>query len=136
MKLILCLDDQNGMLFNGRRLSRDQIVCDKILALAAGNKLWMNSYSAKLFSNKPAAITIDEAFLDRADSDDFCFTENVHLDGYLERVSEIILFHWNRRYPADSWFDLDLSQKPWVLTHTESFPGKSHDEITMEVYKR
>ena len=50
MIAIVCLDDENGMLFNGRRQSRDRVVTERIALLAAGKKLWMNEYSAGLFA--------------------------------------------------------------------------------------
>ena len=48
MHMVICLDDRNGMLFNGRRLSSDKAVCSRIREKAQG-RLWMNAYSAKLF---------------------------------------------------------------------------------------
>lgn len=39
MRLIVCLDDKNGMAFNHRRQSRDRIVTEKIEELAKGSVL-------------------------------------------------------------------------------------------------
>ena len=50
MQMILCLDDNNGMSFGGKRQSRDRVVVEKILELTAGGKIWMNGYSAGIFS--------------------------------------------------------------------------------------
>ena len=49
MNIIICLDDKNGIQFNRRRQSRDQVVCNRVLELSQGSTLWMNAYSAKLF---------------------------------------------------------------------------------------
>ena len=49
MRLIVCLDDKNGMAFNHRRQSRDRIVTEKIEELAKGSVLRLSPYSAKLF---------------------------------------------------------------------------------------
>lgn len=133
MKLIVCLDERNGMLFGGRRQSRDAAICTKILQLAGDTELWMNAYSGRLFEGAQNTITIDTAFLEKAQENDFCFVENVDITQYLPRVQQLIIFRWNRHYPADVYFpDIDR----WNLITTEDFPGNSHEKITMEVYSR
>ena len=52
----------------------------------------------------------------------------------VKEIEKVILYHWNRDYPADTYFDLDLTD--WKITRTEEFPGFSHDKITEEVYCR
>lgn len=131
MKLIVCLDDQNGMCFNRRRQSSDAAVTGKILELVGGNKLWMNSYSGYLFADKPGNIQICEDFLESAESGDFCFIENLQTAPYLIRFSEIYVFRWNRRYPSDLYFP-DVLDEGKVLTE---FAGNSHKRITLEVYR-
>ena len=51
MNVILCLDDNNGMLFNNRRQSRDEKVIEKILEITKNKRLWVNKYSYSLFSD-------------------------------------------------------------------------------------
>ena len=53
---------------------------------------------------------------------------------YERQIKEITVFHWNRVYPADLTFPIDLTQ--WRLEQTVEFPGHSHEKITMEVYER
>lgn len=136
MILIVCLDDRDGMLFGGKRLSRDRTVCEKILAVTAGSKLWMSGYSAKLFAEYAADILVDELFLERAQHGEFCFLEDRDILPYADKVEQIILFRWNRHYPADKRFSLDLTATPWKQVRIEEFPGNSHEKITMEVYTR
>ena len=50
------------------------------------------------------------------------------------QIEELILFRWNRVYPADLHCTLDLSV--WKLTETEEFAGNSHEKITQERYVR
>lgn len=135
MRLIICLDDRNGMLFGGRRQSRDHAVTERTLALTAGSKLWMDEYSAMLFPDE-SGVFVDEAFLDRAEKTDFCFVEDKQFLPITDKIEQIVVFKWNRPYPADTWFPLDLAAEPWKLVKTEDFAGNSHDKITMEVYTR
>ena len=41
MKIIVCVDNQNGMMFNHRRQSQDRVLRKRILELTGGEKLWM-----------------------------------------------------------------------------------------------
>lgn len=122
------------MLFNHRRLSRDRRVCEKILDYSNGKELWMNAYSRKLFTDLTDinSIQVDEEFLDKSQS--ICFVENQDITPYLPKIDTLVLFQWNRDYPADFFFTVDLSQ--WNLISTEDFEGTSHEKITMEVYKK
>ena len=122
------------MLFNHRRLSRDRRVCEKILDYSNEKELWMNAYSRKLFKDLTDinSIQVDEKFLDKSQS--ICFVENQDITPYLPKIDTLVLFQWNRDYPADFFFTVDLSQ--WNLISTEDFEGTSHEKITMEVYKK
>lgn len=131
MQVIITVENRNGMLFNHRRVSRDQKVSERILAYCKEKKLWMNAYSAKLFENNPQ-ICVSETFLEQKDA--ICFVEDQDVTPYLPEIDTIILFHWNRDYPADLFFTVDLSE--WNRIHQEEFAGKSHGKITMEVYKK
>lgn len=131
MQVIIPVENRNGMLFNHRRVSRDQKVSERILAYCKEKRLWMNAYSAKLFENNPR-ICVSETFLEQKDA--ICFVEDQDVTPYLPEIDTIILFHWNRDYPADFFFTVDLSE--WNRIHQEEFAGKSHEKITMEVYKR
>ena len=42
MKLIICVDDNNGMMFNRRRQSKDREVRHDILAYTMPERIWMN----------------------------------------------------------------------------------------------
>ena len=131
MQVIITVENRNGMLFNHRRVSRDQKVSERILAYCKEKKLWMNAYSAKLFENNPQ-IRVSETFLEQKDA--ICFVEDQDVTPYLPEIDTIILFHWNRDYPADFFFTVDLSE--WNRIRQEEFAGKSHEKITMEVYKK
>lgn len=131
MQVIITVENRNGMLFNHRRVSRDQKISERILAYCKEKRLWMNAYSAKLFENNPQ-ICVSETFLEQKDA--ICFVEDQDVTPYLPEIDTIILFHWNRDYPADLFFTVDLSE--WNRIHQEEFAGKSHDKITMEVYKK
>lgn len=137
MHVMLCLDDRDGMLFNHRRQSQDRVLRAHMLALCGARGLWLNAYSAAQFSPSAAApLHVDAQFLARASDGDYCFVEEQDLTPYWDKVQTLILFCWNRRYPADRFFDRSLLACGWTLCETQAFAGSSHPKITKEVYKR
>ncbi len=81
MNVIVCLDDNNGMMFNKRRQSQDKILRDSIKELVKDKK-------------------------------------------------------WNRTYPSDLYFDINVQNEQWELIESEEFQGSSHEKITKEIYRR
>lgn len=134
MFLIVCLDEQNGMLFNKRRQSMDKVVRERIVNLCGHRPLWMNSYSASQFTERLSNFHIAEDFLDQAGTGSYCFVENEDVAPVSDRVEGIVLFRWNRRYPADVTFPVEQFCHRWRLNSTEDFAGSSHERITQEVY--
>ena len=134
MILLACADDAFGMMFNGRRQSQDRVLREYIRNLTAGRRLWMNAYSRGQFS-EPGAYRVDEAFLEKAGEGEFCFVEDQELSDFRDRIEKVILFRWNRKYPADFYFDRSLIAG-WTLHVSAEFPGSSHERITREDYER
>ena len=137
MIVMAAVDDKGGLLFNGRRQSQDKRLRERILELTRGSLLWMNSYSQRQFGEavSDANTEIDEAFLDKAGQGEYCFVENMALKPYLEKIEKIILFQWNRNYPADRYLDIDVSEEQWQLEAVQEFSGFSHEKITEEIYR-
>ena len=134
MTIFICIDDNNGMLFNHRRQSRDEAVLKDMLNTAEG-KIWMNAYSSKLFGIVLDKIIIEEDFLECAPKDNYCFLENIPLKPYEDKLDAIIVYYWNRVYPADTYLDIDLDLN-WEVTDTKEFGGTSHEKITRKLLKR
>ncbi len=128
MKLIVCVDNKNGMMFNNRRQSRDKILIENMLEFCKGEQLYIDEYSSVLFPEN--SVVVCENF------------ENVE-NGYIfvedtlpneEKIQEIIIYKWNRVYPADTYFNISI--KDWTLTEIINFEGSSHEKITRERYVR
>ncbi len=133
MIVIVCLDDNGGMMFNKRRQSRDRRVTEEIQRICTGKRLWMNGYSAKLYADMEGVdVRTDEDFLRSAGEDDYCFVESEPLEPVKDRIRRLVAFRWNRKYPSDLRLDLELEQ--WNVDSEEEFPGTSHDKITKTVY--
>jgi len=134
VNIIVCVDDAGGMLFNGRRQSKDRILRAQARLLAEKKPLWMNSYSAKLFAEDGIPVVIDEAFLEHAPDDAWCFVENADVIPFADKIQKLAIYRWNRQYPSDVKFPLSLFESRWECISTREFAGSSHDQITEEVY--
>lgn len=136
MIAIVCVDDRLGTQFNRRRQSQDRAVRARMLEDAGGRPLWMNAYSAGQFApEEQACIRVAEDFWDRAGAGELCFAEDGCVRARLPRVEALILYRWNRLYPADRHLDADPARLGWRLAAREDFPGFSHKLITKEVYR-
>lgn len=137
MIAIICLDDRNGMCFNRRRQSRDACLRERVREMARGSRLWMAPYSAEQFSGEgDAPICVSESFLEETGEGDYAFVEDRALAPFADKLERLVVFRWNRVYPSDQYFDLELTKAPWRKTEEEDFSGTSHQRITMEVYVR
>lgn len=133
MNIIICIDKNNGMSFCGKRQSQDCVLREKVLEITNGSKLLMSSYSAKQFENSESII-IDDNCLINANQGDFCFVEDKELTA--ENVESFYVFNWNRKYPGDLFFNVDLKAEGFKKVKKEEFQGNSHDKITLEIYSR
>lgn len=132
MKIILCVDDNMGMLFNKRRQSRDKKVIEDILQMT--DSVWIHPFSENMFRDQQGKlkIIVDDEFLGKALPGQYCFVENQELMSYSNVIEQIILYCWNRKYPSDFKLDLDLSK--WEIKEVIEFAGNSHEKITKTIF--
>ena len=135
MRIIIALDDDNGMLFNYRRQSSDIAVRGRIKELIKGEMLYLNAYSAGQFKDTDIQLSVDEDFLHKAGKGEYCFVENEKLADVIEDIEEIVIFRWNRKYPSDLSLDVLPEECGMVCVNIEEFAGHSHEKITMETWR-
>lgn len=133
MKLIVCLDARNGLLFGGRRQSRDRVVYDRIAHLVGEDALWLHPYSQTLFADSTVTLRVDGSFPVKAGEGDWCFCEKWDTPLNANAVNRLYIFRWDRHYPADTHFSMD-AYRHLKLIETDTLMGNSHERITMEVY--
>ena len=136
MIVFLALDNNNGMMLNNRRQSRDSVMIQKMFEIVGNeDKLWIHSFSQKLLSvDYSKRIAVWDDFLNIADYCDECFVENQHLSEHINKIDTIYVFRWNRDYLSDFKLDIDLSE--WNKEIIEEFAGSSHERITLEKYTK
>ena len=131
MILVICLDQKDGLRFNRRRQSKDRLLRQKLLELTRGKALWMNAYSAAQFEETAENLRVDENPLEQAGAGEYCFVEAADPTPILPLVEELIVFRWDKTYPADLRFSPAAFGS---LAEVEEFAGYSHDIIRQERY--
>lgn len=134
MTLVLCLDDDHGMMFNHRRQSRDRVLIAELLETVGESRLLVSPYSKALFPEGAANITVAEDPCAAAGEDDFVFVEDTDPAAAWEKVTTLIIYRWNSAYPADTYFACDLTG--FRMTDVAAFEGSSHELINKEIWKK
>ena len=88
MRIIVCIDKKNGMMFNHRRQSRDKAQIADMARLLGGAPLRIAPYSEKLLSDSGIVLAVSEDPLADAGSDDWCFIEDRSVASCADRVTE------------------------------------------------
>ena len=133
MILVVCLDENNGLMFNKRRQSRDRVLISDLLCTAGEGTVCISPYSAPLFPEADRRVRVcNEPHLAAVEGE-LCFCEDFDPRLCADRIEGLIIYRWNRLYPSDVRFELDLSD--FRLVDTQSFTGSSHDMITKEILK-
>lgn len=132
MKVCVCVDENGGRTFLGKRQSRDARLISDLCAYARGARLLAHPYSAPLFGAGEAVFLED--YLMCAQETDVCFCEREALLPYKEKITELVVYRWGRRYPFDTVLDFEPEEAGFVLKMRTEFEGKSHECIVREVY--
>lgn len=135
LTVAVCVDDRLGTLFAQRRQSRDRVLIADLISTAQDKHICINRFSKTLFEQYPATVICDDLFRD-CPAQSVCFAENIPLLPHIDQISTLIIYRWNRHYPADTYFDLDPMRDGFTLISTTEFKGSSHECITKEVYHK
>lgn len=133
MTLIFCVDNNFGLMFNKRRQSRDSVVIEDIINNYG--KIYISPYSERLFTEIGANYELCEDFMN-CEENCVCFVEDKYSPDLLKKAEQIILYNWNRLYPADVHLDYQIILDNFKLTENLIFKGSSHNEIERERYIR
>ncbi len=125
MKVIVCVDDNLGILFNNRRVSKDKLIIEDIKKTT--NEINIDIYSISLFEGFKTNITSELTF-------GYNFIEKDSLLNKEALISEITIYYFNRKYPSSLKLELDLNL--YKIVEQYEFVGNSHEKITKVIYRR
>ena len=128
MTIIICLDDNNGYQFGGKRQSADREVRNRILKLAP--VIRCDEYTASQFDEADRGrLYVGDDYLKTINGT--CFVEKA--DVSCLKYDRVVVFRWNRSYPTTKKF---VVPEGFRSVSKEDFTGYSHDRITMDVFVR
>lgn len=139
MTVIVCTDERLGLSFRGKRQSRDRALTQDAVKSAGAKRILAAHYSKILFDE--AGIDTDGGgvlFFDDplacAEDGDAVFLEG-DFDSRAMRADEIIIYSWNRHYPADRHLNTAALGECFDLCDTFEFVGNSHEKLTRYTLK-
>lgn len=133
MKVIVCLDDQNGMMFNHRRLSRDRYIYEDAINQFGKENIVVKPQTAMLFGAEDMICRDD---LPCTSLEQYQWIEDDDLASFQDDIIEVVAYYWHRLYPSDLKLALDFHDGSWKIVDQKDFPGYSHDVITRIIYQK
>ena len=130
MQIAVCVDDALGRTFNGRRQTKDRVVAADLIKEAQG-QLFITPFSQKWLGDAPGV-----SLWDGEDPSHLLFLEAEPLAPYAQQITRLVIYRWNRRYPADTYLDLDPQALGLALESTQELTGFSHPVITKEIWTK
>ena len=128
MTIVICLDNNNGYQFGGKRQSADREVRNRILEL--DTVIRCDAYTASQVDEaNRGRLYVGDDYLNTINGT--CFVEKA--DVSCLKYDRLVVFRWNRSYPTTKKF---AAPEGFRSVSKEDFTGYSHDRITMEVYVR
>ena len=126
----VCVDDEMGMMFNSRRQSRDRVLIEELISSTKG-KIYIHPYSKTLFGDSERVVISDDP-LTECEEGGVVFVENLPILPHKAKIERLVIYRWNRAYPADVYLDIPL--EGFRMISKSKFVGSSHDKITKEIY--
>lgn len=134
MTAIVCIEDRGGILFLKRRLSSDKEVSRDIAE--SYDKILLTEYSLPLFESVKIDTGVCVSPLSEGERGDVCFIEDGAIKENLDKISRLVIYRWNRRYPSDVKLGFEPTKAGFSLVSTVDFVGHSHEKITKEMYEK
>lgn len=134
MKLVVCLDKNNGIIFFGKRQSQDELQRKNLFELIGNSKFFLTENSFDLYQDFEFNFEIISEKTEILEDSVFLY-EGEELERFLPFVDEIICYFWNRDYPFDETFE-EFLKPNWKEKESFEFKGKSHEKITRKIFKR
>lgn len=140
MIAIVCADQKKGTSVFGKRQSRDLAVLTDILGYLDGKHLFIQDYSEDLFLGEKKNTVSYGSYLITEDfhnlgENDVCFVELSSLEEYVDDISVLILYTWDKVYPSDIKLSDEVFEVLKLASNTE-IKGNTHEVVIKEVYER
>ena len=127
MNVIVCLSNDNGLLFNDRRVSKDINIFNDIFKYT--NTLYVDKFSMDMIDYYNLNDKVKVFNINDVEKGAYYFNE---VFTNINNVEKLIVYSFNRSYPHDLDFNINDNL---ILDNEEDLIGNSHDVITKRVYR-
>lgn len=132
MKAVVCIDLNDGIAFNHRRISQDIKQREDLLQWIDSEFLYIDKKATALYGDHPQIIQSENPVMECKDH--WCLFENNEINKVQDQIDTLLIYNWNRNYPSDSKLDIDLWN--YKIKEQTELGGKSHEKITRTLYVR
>ncbi|MBP0972553.1 MAG: hypothetical protein J5851_01450 [Oscillospiraceae bacterium] len=134
MVLITCVDQKNGLGFNGRRQTSDSAVYADICKYAEDHFCGIDMASDTMLAlENYLKLTGQEEHPLFTEPKEARFAELDDCKGLDDIYEMLILYRWDKTYPAD--IRLEIGMQNYALVEQHEMVGSSHKKIVREVYQ-
>lgn len=133
MIIICCVEERNGMSFEGRRCARDAKMRDDVRSLYPC--LSMDAYAYAMYAQDDVDYPY-EICEDLSQAHYPCIVETIAPSLFEKDLQQIVLYQWHRQYPSTIQMDINLHDSSWECIDTYCFEGSSHDKITRAIFQK
>ena len=133
MVLITCVDQKNGLGFNGRRQTSDSAVYADICKYAVDHFCGLEMAPVTLKAiMQYLSLNGDEEHPIVTEAKEARFAELDDCKGLDDIYDTLILYRWDKTYPADMFLEIGLQN--YQLVESQELHGTSHEKIVKETY--
>ncbi len=131
--LVVTVDSRGGVIYNGRRQSRDRLLI-KDLCESTNGRIFISEYSLALFKGYEDRVVVSRDPLEECGDGETCFIEGASFFNHLDSIGRIIMYDWGEPYPFDRRLELYSLIKGKEPIEEYEFEGYSHKKITKGIY--
>ncbi len=132
--LAVIVDSRGGMMFNSRRQTRDAEVIADMMERFGDREVFAAPYSARLFESYH--VTFCEKPMAMCGEGSLVFLEDPALLESLDGFETVVMYRYGITYPADSFFEYDLTALGYKRISKDKFSTSIHQKVEREVYKK
>ena len=131
MKIAVCVAENGGITFNGRRVSRDKKILEDMISLFGRVEVGESAFG--MFER--AGLAEGASVCAEENPDGALFIEKDPAE-YYGRAGTAVIYRFNVNYPADVYMTSSPADNGFTLVSVTEFAGETHEKITREVYSK
>lgn len=131
MKIAVCVAENGGITFNGRRVSRDKKILEDMISLFGRVEVGESAFG--MFER--AGLSERASICTEKNPDGALFIEKDPAE-YYGSAAAAVIYRFNVNYPADVYMTSSPADNGFTLVSVTEFAGETHEKITREVYSK